>query len=169
MPHFKLSPVISLLGLAFASLPASAEDWPQFRGPNRDGKLQNHHGGMVLVGGNLYCGHKQNGGDPICIDIKTGKAKWQAEETPRQGLGVRHLRGRPCDFPLPEWSGGTSGGEPAAVRDQGFVHAGLPAEGVVGLPGGVRRSPLSARAGQADELSALSRTPVTAPHRTFYS
>jgi len=38
--------------------------------------LQNHHGGMVLVDGYIYCGHKQNGGDPVCIDIKTGKLAW---------------------------------------------------------------------------------------------
>lgn len=38
--------------------------------------LQNHHGGMVLVDGYIYCGHKQNGGDPVCIDIKTGKVMW---------------------------------------------------------------------------------------------
>lgn len=46
-------------------------------------KLQNHHGGMVLVDGYLYCGHKQNGGDPVCIDIKTGNPKWG----PEKGLG----------------------------------------------------------------------------------
>jgi len=38
--------------------------------------LQNHHGGMVLVDGYLYCGHKQNGGDLLCLDIKTGKLMW---------------------------------------------------------------------------------------------
>jgi outer membrane protein assembly factor BamB len=38
--------------------------------------LQNHHGGMVLVDGYVYCGHKQNGGEPVCIDIKTGKSMW---------------------------------------------------------------------------------------------
>ena len=45
--------------------------------------LQNHHGGMVLVDGNLYCGHKQNGGDLVCIDLKTGKFLWG----PIKGLG----------------------------------------------------------------------------------
>jgi outer membrane protein assembly factor BamB len=46
-------------------------------------QLQNHHGGMVLVDGYIYCGHKQNGGDPVCIDIKTGKAAWG----PEKGIG----------------------------------------------------------------------------------
>jgi len=45
--------------------------------------LQNHHGGMVLVDGNLYCGHKQNGGDLVCLDLKTGKFQWG----PIKGLG----------------------------------------------------------------------------------
>jgi len=48
-------------------------------------QLQNHHGGMVLVDGYLYCGHKQNGGDPVCVDIKTGKPKWGPEKSPGKG------------------------------------------------------------------------------------
>lgn len=47
-------------------------------------KLQNHHGGMVLVDGHIYCGHKQNGGDPVCVDIKTGKLTW-SEKAPGKG------------------------------------------------------------------------------------
>jgi len=45
--------------------------------------LQNHHGGMVLVDGHIYCGHKHNGGDPICIEMKTGEVKWG----PEKGVG----------------------------------------------------------------------------------
>ena len=47
--------------------------------------LQNHHGGMVLVDGYLYGGHKQNGGDLFCLDIKTGKFMWG----PVKGLGKK--------------------------------------------------------------------------------
>jgi len=47
--------------------------------------LQNHHGGMVLVDGYLYCGHKQNGGDPVCIDIRTGKLMWGPVKAPGKG------------------------------------------------------------------------------------
>jgi outer membrane protein assembly factor BamB len=47
--------------------------------------LQNHHGGMVLVDGYIYCGHKQNGGDPVCIDIKTGKVMWGPEKSLGKG------------------------------------------------------------------------------------
>ncbi|MEJ6578867.1 MAG: PQQ-like beta-propeller repeat protein [Akkermansiaceae bacterium] len=42
--------------------------------------LQNHHGGMVLVDGHIYCGHGHNGGQPICIELKTGDIKWGPEE-----------------------------------------------------------------------------------------
>lgn len=47
--------------------------------------LQNHHGGMILVDGHIYCGHGHNKGEPICIDIKTGKAKWGPEDFPGKG------------------------------------------------------------------------------------
>eukprot|EP00913_Durusdinium_trenchii_P023415 g21993.t1 len=40
------------------------------------GKLQNHHGGMILVGDHIYCGHGHNNGFPICVNLKTGKVKW---------------------------------------------------------------------------------------------
>ena len=46
-------------------------------------QLQNHHGGMLLVDGYIYCGHKQNGGDLLCIELKTGKFAWG----PIKGLG----------------------------------------------------------------------------------
>jgi outer membrane protein assembly factor BamB len=49
----------------------------------KPGELQNHHGGTVLVDGYIYCGHKQNGGDLVCLDIKTGKFMWG----PIKGLG----------------------------------------------------------------------------------
>lgn len=38
--------------------------------------LQNHHGGMILVGDHVYCGHGHNKGFPICIEMKTGRVKW---------------------------------------------------------------------------------------------
>lgn len=48
-------------------------------------KLQNHHGGMVLVDGHIYCGHRQNGGVPTCVDIKTGDLKWDGAKAPAKG------------------------------------------------------------------------------------
>ena len=42
----------------------------------RSQTLQNHHGGMILVDGYVYCGHGHNGGRPICVELKTGAVKW---------------------------------------------------------------------------------------------
>lgn len=38
--------------------------------------FQNHHGGFVLVGDNIYAGHGHNMGLPICLDFLTGKVVW---------------------------------------------------------------------------------------------
>ncbi len=48
-------------------------------------KMQNHHGGMILLGDHVYCGHGQNQGMPLCIDMKTGKAAWGPERGPGSG------------------------------------------------------------------------------------
>jgi len=46
-----------------------------------DGKtMQNHHGGMVLRDGYVYCGHKHKSGFPVCVEIATGKVVWGGEE-----------------------------------------------------------------------------------------
>lgn len=42
--------------------------------------LQNHHGGMILKDGYIYCGHKHNQGFPICVEMATGKTMWGGEE-----------------------------------------------------------------------------------------
>jgi outer membrane protein assembly factor BamB len=39
-------------------------------------KLQNHHGGMVLIGDYVYMGHGHNEGKPVCVELKTGKIVW---------------------------------------------------------------------------------------------
>ncbi len=44
------------------------------------GTLQNHHGGMVLLDGHIYCGHKHNEGFPICVEMKTGRVKWGGDQ-----------------------------------------------------------------------------------------
>lgn len=38
--------------------------------------LENHHGGMVLHNGHIYCGHKHGNGFPICVDLESGKVIW---------------------------------------------------------------------------------------------
>ena len=39
-------------------------------------ELQNHHGGMVLLGDYLYFGHGHNNGFPVCVDMAKGDVKW---------------------------------------------------------------------------------------------
>ena len=46
--------------------------------------FQNHHGGIVLVGGHVYGGRGGNAGHPTCIDLATGKMCW-AERSPSRG------------------------------------------------------------------------------------
>jgi outer membrane protein assembly factor BamB len=38
--------------------------------------FQNHHGGFVLVGSQVYGGHGQGKGFPICVELTTGKVLW---------------------------------------------------------------------------------------------
>jgi outer membrane protein assembly factor BamB len=42
--------------------------------------LQNHHGGLVLVGDHLYGGHGHNKGFPICLELATGRVAWGGEQ-----------------------------------------------------------------------------------------
>lgn len=45
--------------------------------------LQNHHGGLLLIDGHIYGAHKHNGGDPICVEMKSGEVRWG----PEKGVG----------------------------------------------------------------------------------
>ncbi len=40
-------------------------------------ELQNHHGGMIMIGDYVYMGHGHNNGFPACIEWKTGKNLWE--------------------------------------------------------------------------------------------
>ena len=51
----------------------------------RSQQLNNHHGGMVLIGDHVYFGHGRNGGSPVCVDFKTGEIKWGPERSPAGG------------------------------------------------------------------------------------
>lgn len=44
--------------------------------------LNNHHGGMILVGKHVYFGHDQNKSFPACVDITTGKIAYKDEKQP---------------------------------------------------------------------------------------
>ena len=39
-------------------------------------ELQNHHGGMIMIGDYVYMGHGHNNGFPACVQWKTGKNIW---------------------------------------------------------------------------------------------
>ena len=94
---------IALFGLATFSLSLSspAADWPQWRGPNRDGKATDFKvpsawpaelkqawdvvvgdgvATPALVGNRLYV-HSREGGNEVlrCLDAATGKEIWKAE------------------------------------------------------------------------------------------
>lgn len=46
-------------------------------------ELQNHHGGMVLVGKTVYMGHGHNKGFPVAVDLNSGKVLWNAQRESR--------------------------------------------------------------------------------------
>lgn len=48
-------------------------------------ELQNHHGGMIMIGDYVYMGHGHNNGFPACVAWKTGKDKWEKGRGPGSG------------------------------------------------------------------------------------
>ncbi len=50
-------------------------------------ELQNHHGGMVLVGDHVYFGNAHNSGHPACVEFKTGEVKWKETKGAAGGSG----------------------------------------------------------------------------------
>lgn len=52
----------------------------------KDGKeLQNHHGGMILLGDHVYMGHGHNNGFPVCVNLRTGRDAWRQGRGPGTG------------------------------------------------------------------------------------
>ena len=47
--------------------------------------MQNHHGGMILYGDHIYCGHGHNKGFPLCIDMASGETAWSGGRGPGSG------------------------------------------------------------------------------------
>lgn len=52
---------------------------------HRGNKVQNHHGGMVLVDGHVYMGHGHNQGLPLCMELVSGTVKWGPVRGPGSG------------------------------------------------------------------------------------
>ncbi len=52
---------------------------------HRGNKVQNHHGGMVLIDGHVYMGHGHNKGLGLCLDLLSGVVKWGPVRGPGSG------------------------------------------------------------------------------------
>jgi outer membrane protein assembly factor BamB len=52
-----------------------------FLGPK---EFENHHGGVILLGKHVYGGSGQNAGEPVCLELATGKIAW-SEKAPARG------------------------------------------------------------------------------------
>ncbi len=61
---------------------------------HRGNKVQNHHGGMVLMDGHVYMGHGHNKGLPLCLDLISGTVKWGPVRGPGSGsAGIAYADG----------------------------------------------------------------------------
>ena len=47
--------------------------------------LQNHHGGLILVGDYLYGGHGHKAGFPVCVEFLSGRVVWNGGRGPGSG------------------------------------------------------------------------------------
>jgi len=56
--------------------------------------FQSHHGGFVQVGDYIYGGHGHGQGKPTCIDLKTGKVMWQADQPGGGSAAVLYADGQ---------------------------------------------------------------------------
>jgi outer membrane protein assembly factor BamB len=70
-------------------------------------RMQNHHGGMIVVDGVLYGAHGGNeGGFMSCLDFQTGEVLWRDREGPKGALamadGMLYLRAEEGDVFLIE-------------------------------------------------------------------
>lgn len=61
---------------------------------HRGSRFQNHHGGVVLVGGNIYGGHGSNNGLPTCLDFESGKIRWKRRGPGTGSAAVTYADGR---------------------------------------------------------------------------
>src|SRR5262245_49574556 len=63
----------TLLKLRASSGEVTAEEVYDLTGS----QVQNHHGGMILVGDHVYLGHGHSRGTPMCVELATGKVVWK--------------------------------------------------------------------------------------------
>ncbi|HUS38284.1 MAG: PQQ-binding-like beta-propeller repeat protein [Pirellulales bacterium] len=48
-------------------------------------KIQNHHGGMILLSDHVYLGNRHNNGFPLCIEVESGDVAWEPGRGPGSG------------------------------------------------------------------------------------
>jgi prepilin-type processing-associated H-X9-DG protein len=59
-----------------------------------DGRqFENHHGGIVCVGDHVYGGHGNSRGEPVCVEVSTGKIMWRGEAPERGSASVLYADG----------------------------------------------------------------------------
>ena len=73
----------ALLKMAVAGDGVTAKEVKYYKA----GELQNHHGGMVVVGGTIYFGHGHNQGYPAAVDFATGDILWKESKPMLGGQG----------------------------------------------------------------------------------
>jgi outer membrane protein assembly factor BamB len=56
-------------------------------------QFENHHGGIVCVGGHVYGGHGNSRGEPVCVDVATGKIMWRGKAPERGSAAVLYADG----------------------------------------------------------------------------
>ncbi len=124
--------------LAFMALPVvEAQDWPQWRGPNRDAKVADFKApaswpkqltqkwkvevgdgvsSPALVGGKLYVIARQDGNEVIrCLDAATGKDIWQ------QKYAAAPVRGPASRFTGPRSSPTVADGKVVTLGVEGVL------------------------------------------------
>ena len=58
-------------------------------------EVQNHHGGMILLGDYVYMGHGHNNGFPLCMKLETGEDMWRPGRGPGSGsAAIAYADGR---------------------------------------------------------------------------
>ena len=85
--------------------------------------LQNHHGGLVLVGNHVYAGPRPQQGLPDLRRLHHRQGRLGRRHPQRgQRLGGGDVRRRAALLPLRERGGRPGRGEPERLRREGLVH-----------------------------------------------